>query len=182
MAPSQRLDQDALLAILERQIAVITRQQALAVGLTRHALRHRLRAGGPWRSLLPGVYVAASGTPTSLQQEVAALLYAGPGTVITGLAAIRHHGIRGPVTEFVDVLVPASRRRRDAAFLRLHRTTRLPEPVADDRPLRAARRAGAGRPARPAALRPAAPRGRRYRRRPGQPPRRAGDRGRRGAA
>jgi hypothetical protein len=126
MAPSQRLDQDALLATLERQIAVITRRQAFAVGLTRHALRHRLRAGGPWRSLLPGVYVAATGTPTTLQQEMAALLYAGPGTVITGLAAIRHHDIRGPVTEFVDVLVPASRRRRDAAFVRLHRTTRMP--------------------------------------------------------
>jgi len=126
MAPSQRLDQDALLATLERQIAVITRRQAFAVGLTRHALRHRLRAGGPWRSLLPGVYVAATGTPTTLQQEMAALLYAGPGSVITGLAAIRHHDIRGPVTEFVDVLVPASRRRHDAAFVRLHRTTRMP--------------------------------------------------------
>jgi hypothetical protein len=76
--------------------------------------------------VLPGVYVAVTGTPTSLQQEMAALLYAGPGTVITGLAAIRHHDIRGPVAEFVDVLVPASRRRRDAAFVRLHRTTRMP--------------------------------------------------------
>jgi len=74
MAPSPRLDQHALLAILERQIGVITRQQALAVGVTRHALRHRLRVGGPWRRLLPGVYVAATGTPTSLQQEMAALL------------------------------------------------------------------------------------------------------------
>ena len=82
MAPSPRLDQDALLAILERQIAVVTRRQALAVGVTRHALRHRLRVGGPWRRLLPGVYVAATGTPTSLQQEMAALLYAGRGNVI----------------------------------------------------------------------------------------------------
>jgi hypothetical protein len=57
---------------------------------------------------------------------MAALLYAGRGSVITGLAATRHHHIRGPVTEFVDVLVPASRRRRDAAFVRLHRTTRMP--------------------------------------------------------
>jgi hypothetical protein len=70
--------------------------------------------------------MAATGAPTSLQQETAALLYAGRGSVITGLAAIRHYGIRGPVTEFVDVLVPASRRRRDADFVRLHRTTRMP--------------------------------------------------------
>jgi hypothetical protein len=57
---------------------------------------------------------------------MAALLYAGRGSVITGLAATRHHHIRCPVTELVDVLVPASRRRRDAAFVRLHRTTRMP--------------------------------------------------------
>lgn len=115
---------------------MISRRQALAAGVTVNALRHRLRAGGPWRRLLPGVYIAVTGTPTIVQQEMAALLYGGRGSVITGLAAVRHHGIRGPVTEFVDVLVPASRRRRDAAYLRLHRTTRLPERVAQAGPLR----------------------------------------------
>lgn len=115
---------------------MISRRQALAAGVTANALRHRLRVGGPWRQLLPGVYIAVTGTPTIVQQEMAALLYAGHGSVITGLAAVRHHGIRGPVTEFVDVLMPASRRRRDAAFLRLHRTTRLPERVAQAGPLR----------------------------------------------
>ncbi len=115
---------------------MLTREQALAAGVTRHGLKHRLRPGGPWRRLLPGVYVAATGTPTIVQQEMAALLYAGRGSMITGLAAVRHHGIRGPVTEFVDVLMPASRRRGDAAFLRLHRTTRMPARVAQAGPLR----------------------------------------------
>ena len=105
---------------------MITRHQALAAGLTRHALGHRLRAGGPWRILLPGIYIAATGTPTTLQQEMAALLYAGSGSVITGPAALRCHHIRGPSADLIDVLVPATRRRRDAAFVRLHRTTRLP--------------------------------------------------------
>ena len=54
------------------------------------------------------------------------MLYAGRGSVITGLAAVRHHHIRGPVAEFIDVLIPASRKRRDAAFVRVHRTTHLP--------------------------------------------------------
>jgi hypothetical protein len=136
MASSKRLDHAALIRILEQQLDVLTREQALAAGVTRHALKHRLRVGGPWRRLLPGVYVAATGTPTIVQQEMAALLYAGRGSLITGLAAVRHYGIRGPVTEFVDVLVPASRRRGDAAFLRLHRTTRMPERVAQAGPLR----------------------------------------------
>ena len=64
------------------------------------------------------------------------MLYAGPDSVVTGLAAVRQHHIRGPVTELVDVLVPASRRRRDADFVRLHRTTHLPTRVWQLGPLR----------------------------------------------
>jgi hypothetical protein len=136
MAPSTRIDRNALARTLDQQLEVITRKQAVAVGLTKHALRHRLRLGGPWQGLLPGVYLAATGSPTRIQQEMAAMLYAGPGSVITGLAAVRQHHIRGPVTESVDVLIPASRRRRDADFVQLHRTTRLPTQVWQLGPLR----------------------------------------------
>jgi hypothetical protein len=115
---------------------VIARHQALAVGVTPGALRHRLRAGGPWRTLLPGVYIALTGTPTTLQQEMAALLYAGPGSVITGPAALRCHHIRGPSADIIDVLVPATRRPRDAAFVRPHRTTRMPGRIWQAGPLR----------------------------------------------
>ena len=131
--------------ILSGQLEVITRHQALAAGLTDNALRHRLRVGGPWHSVLPGVYVAVTGTPRALQLQMAALLYAGDGSLITGQAALLHHHIRapvdhtrGPVTELIDVLVPASRRRRDAAFVCLHRTTRMPERSWQAGPLRIA--------------------------------------------
>lgn len=129
MAPSTRIDRDALARTLHQQLDVITRSQAAAAGLTSHALRHRIRLDGPWQSLLPGVYLAATGTPTIIQQEMAAQLYAGQGSVITGLAAVRQHHIRGPAAEFIDILMPASRKRRDIAFVRLHRTTRLPTRV-----------------------------------------------------
>jgi hypothetical protein len=136
MASIARRDPDALIHILDQQLDVITRQQALAAGLTRHALGHRLRHGGPWRTLLPGVYIALTGTPTTLQQEMAALLYAGSGSVITGPAALRCHHIRGTSSDLIDVLIPATRRRRDAAFVRLHRTTRMPERIWQAGPLR----------------------------------------------
>jgi len=136
MAPSIRIDRDALARALDQQLGVITRGQAVAAGLTKHALRHRLRLAGPWQGLLPGVYLAATGTPTLIQREMAAMLYAGPGSVITGLAAVRHHHIRGPVTELVDILIPAPRRRRDADFVRLHRSTRMPTRVWQLGPLR----------------------------------------------
>jgi hypothetical protein len=136
MASSTRIDHDALGRVLDRQLDVITRRQAQAVGLTKHALQHRLRPGGPWQSLLPAVYLARTGTPTTIQQEMAAMLYAGQTSVITGPAALRQHRIRGPAAEFIDVLVPASRRRQDAAFARLCRTTRMPRRVWQLGPLR----------------------------------------------
>ena len=126
MARTTRLDRDALDRLLIQQLDVISRRQALAAGVTDNALRHRLRPGGPWRGLLPGVYMAATGAPTTLQQEMAALLYGGPGSVITGPAALRSHHIRTELTEIVDVLVPSARQRRDTRFVRLHRTKRMP--------------------------------------------------------
>ena len=136
MTRTTRLDHDALDRLLIQQLDVIARSQALAVGVTDNALRHRLRSGGPWRGLLPGVYMAATGAPTTLQQEMAALLYAGPGSVITGPAALRSHHIRTELTDIVDVLVPAARRRRDTQFVRLHRTTRIPERIWQAGPVR----------------------------------------------
>ena len=110
--------------------------QALAAGLTRHGLRHRLRPGGPWRTLLPGVYLATTGTPTIIQREMAAMLYAGGGSVITGPAALRYHHIRAEPSMVTDILVPATRQRRDAAFVRLHRTSRMPVQMWELGPLR----------------------------------------------
>jgi hypothetical protein len=130
-----RIDRDALARTLGRQLDVITRQQAFAAGLTKHALQHRLRPEGPWRSLLPGVYVAATGTPTITQREMAAMLYAGQASVITGLAALRRHRIRGPAAEFIDVLIPASRQRQNWDFVRLRRTTRMPKRIWPSGPL-----------------------------------------------
>src|SRR5690349_8843491 len=136
MAPSTRLDQDALLRILEDQLDLITRKQALAVGLTGHALAHRLRPRGPWRSLLPGVYLAVTWTPDPLQQEMTSLLYAGKSTIITGPATLRWHHIGRTMTALIDVLIPAARQRNVAGFVRLHRTTRMPERIWERGPIR----------------------------------------------
>jgi len=136
MTRTTRLNRDALDRLLVQQLDVIARSQAFAVGVTDNALRHRLRRGGPWHGLLPGIYLAATGAPTTLQQEMAALLYAGPGSVITGPAALRSHYIRAELTEIVDVLVPSTRQRRDTQFVRLHRTTRMPERIWQAGPVR----------------------------------------------
>ncbi len=118
------------------QRGVVSREQAHACGVTRHGLKHRLRPGGPWQKLLPGVYLTATGEPTDTQRHVAALLYAGPQSLITGLSAAGFHGIRCPPTEIVDVLAPHEQQPVDTAFVRIHRTRRLPESWATDLALR----------------------------------------------
>jgi hypothetical protein len=115
--------------LLTAQHHVITYAQALASGLSGSAVQRRLRAGGRWQRLLPGVYLTVTGTPTRDQLDVAALLYAGPASALTGLAALRRNGIRAPRTEAVDVLVPAKLKRQSAEFVVVHRTWRSPERV-----------------------------------------------------
>jgi hypothetical protein len=122
-------DQQALARLLSRQHRVVAREQALNSGMTEKAVRYRLREGGPWQRLLPGVYLAHTGSPSADQREMGALLYAGPRSVLTGAAALRRFGLAGARTAMVDVLVPMDIQRRDAGFVRIFRTTRLPEPV-----------------------------------------------------
>jgi hypothetical protein len=92
-------------------------------------LQHRLRAGGPWQKLMPGVYVAVTGGVSTNQREMGALLHAGPQSVLTGLAAARRHGISGPTSTTVDVLVPAKLRPQSTSFVRVWRTWRMPAEV-----------------------------------------------------
>ncbi|MDX6394385.1 MAG: hypothetical protein QOJ73_5448 [Streptosporangiaceae bacterium] len=136
MAKSTALDHAALTRILRNQHAVVSREQALACGMTRSALRYRLRSGGPWQMLLPGVYLAVTGTATADQREMGALLHAGPASVITGYAALRRNGIAAPPRRFVDVLVPMAVQHGSRAFVRVHRTRRMPEPVCVDGEIR----------------------------------------------
>jgi very-short-patch-repair endonuclease len=128
---------DGLDELLDRQFSVVSRGQLLDLGMKDAAVQWRVRAGGPWQALLPGVYLALTGAPNLLQKEMAALLYAGPGSLVTGPVALMHHGLRRPVLlETVDVLVPGGRQRVSAGFARLHRTYRMPSRIITSGPVR----------------------------------------------
>jgi hypothetical protein len=122
--------------LLVHQRGVLTRAQAFASGLSRDAVRHRIRTDGPWQRLLPGVYLTATGQPTREQMRIAAALYGGPASAITGGSALRNYGIRGAETGIVDVLVPASRKVAGAGFVTVHRTWRMPQSLICDGPVR----------------------------------------------
>lgn len=129
MAGRERDALTALTALIKKQDGVVSRRQALAAGLSSNALRHRLRPGGPWSVWLPGVYLSETGTPTPSQREIAALLYGGPYSVLTGPAALRHYRLPAPDSAVVDILIPAKSKRQSIRYVKVHRTTQMPQMV-----------------------------------------------------
>jgi hypothetical protein len=132
MAPDNR----SLAWILAYQRGVVSREQASGCGISDSALRYRIRRGGPWQRLLPGVYLTATGQPTWDECQIAALLFAGPGSLITGPAALLNYQLQRSVPRIVDVLVPMERQCTSPGLVRVHRTRRMPTSAVCDGPLR----------------------------------------------
>jgi hypothetical protein len=120
------IDHVRLGRILHAQQHVITRGQALECGVPESTVGVWVRPGGKWQKLLPGIYLALTGTPTFQQRHMAAQLYGGSNSVITGSAAIRMRRLRVPPSERIDVLIPWSVRRQNAGFACMHRTRYMP--------------------------------------------------------
>jgi hypothetical protein len=104
--------------------------------MTRGTIEYRLRPDGPWRQILPGVYLTVTGSPSQEQRETAALLYAGPQSVITGAVAVRRHNLRCAGLNMLDVLVSAESRRKSIGYVQIQRTTRMPGTLFTSGPLR----------------------------------------------
>jgi hypothetical protein len=99
-------------------------------GVTSDAIRHRIRSGGRWQVLLPGVYATFTGPLMPIHRIHAALLWAGPGSMLTGSTATRWYGLKySPADERVHVLVPMARHPRSKGTVRIHRSVQVPAPV-----------------------------------------------------
>jgi hypothetical protein len=94
-----------LAVTLRRQAGVVSRAQVLAAGFAPHEV-DRWLARRRLRPVHPRVYLAAGHSFTDEARIRAALLWAGDGAVLAGLAAAWWHGLleRAPVT--VGVTVP----------------------------------------------------------------------------
>lgn len=119
-------DEALLHRITGSQFGVIGRDQALACGITSAMIEYRLRADGPWQRLLTGVYSITTGTPTTMQRTVAALLYAGPVSMVTAASALQIYGLADNDPDIIDILAPDCCRRRSVDFARITRTRRMP--------------------------------------------------------
>ena len=134
--PRPSAHREALLELSSAQHGLATASQLAAIGVARSTVARRTRAGGMWTRVLPGVHLLNGGSPDGFQREFAALLFAGEGSVLTGLTALGHYGLVPPdiqpvppqprTVELVHVLVPHVRRKSSTAFVQIERTTRIP--------------------------------------------------------
>jgi hypothetical protein len=122
--------------LLGTQHGILSREQVTSLGVAMTTVAYRIRSGGPWQRILPGVYLTERGSPTVDQLDTAALLYAGDRSLLTGQAALRRYGILPRSTSVVDVLVPAACRPADLGYVRIHRTRRMPVKFLTQGPIR----------------------------------------------
>ncbi len=122
-------DRSLLSRVAAEQFGVIGRTQALETGLSPGAIDRLVRPGGRWQKIVPGVYATTTGNVSTEQRAMAALLHAGPQSVITGAAAVRRHQLRCAGPNDVAVLVPLDVRVHSLEFVRITRTSRLPGEV-----------------------------------------------------
>jgi hypothetical protein len=132
----RRGQRDPVAKLLEKQYGLLSSRQATTLGVGIGAIKYRIQPGGPWQRLFPGVYLTTPGEPTAEQQDMAALLYAGDRSLVTGRAALRRYGILPATTSIIDVLVPATSTRADLGYVRIHRTRRMPVRFLTQGPIR----------------------------------------------
>jgi hypothetical protein len=110
-----------VLDLARRQRGVLTRRQLTQLGVSPAQVRWRL--GRSWRLVLPGVVLLDWALPTDLQRCIAALLYAGPQSWLSGPSAGVLHRVLAPTPRArVHVLVAAPGRPRDVGWLSIRRT------------------------------------------------------------
>ena len=98
-------------------------RQLLALGLSRFAVQHRLRAGRLHR-LHVGVYAVGHPLVSVHGRWMAAVLACGSGSVLSHRCAAALWGIRPSSRRVLDVTAPCSS-RRDRPGIEVHRTRRL---------------------------------------------------------
>ncbi len=98
-----------LRALLEQQCGVLSRQQALAAGLSPTLIDSRLR-NGRWQRLQQGVYAGFSGTADQNALRWAALLRAGAPAALSHQTAAELHGLTDKRSPLIHITVAATQR------------------------------------------------------------------------
>ncbi|MFD8494148.1 hypothetical protein [Amycolatopsis sp. NPDC059657] len=113
--------------MLTGEAVVVRAAELMALGMSRKAIDRRCRPGGPWRRLMRGIILLSRAEPTAQHLLRAAVLHGRDDAVVTGLWALRCHGLRTiPEPGEIHVLVPKERSVLSRDFVLVERTRRLP--------------------------------------------------------
>jgi hypothetical protein len=110
------------------QAGIVTRQQAVRCGMTDVGVRAQLR-GGRWRRVHPGVLATFTGPLPPASRLWAAVLACGHDAALSHWTAAQQAGLPVAGDGLIHVTVPAGRKVRAPAGVRVHRSRRLPADV-----------------------------------------------------
>jgi very-short-patch-repair endonuclease len=110
--------------VAQFQQGVITRAQALALGLSSSAIDRRLRSGR-WRRVFTGVYATFTGPVPRSALLWAAVLQAGPGAALSHQTAAELAGLVEKPADEVHVMIPSQRRVQGPPGIRYHASARV---------------------------------------------------------
>lgn len=101
--------------------------------MSRHSVANAVTYDG-WQQVLPNVFLTHQGELTKRQMMIAALLWAGPLSLIDARDACRFHGIKAvaPVEEEVDIWIPHDGGVRNTGFVNVRRSIARPSIVRTD--------------------------------------------------
>lgn len=111
----------ALRRVIAEQADVVSRQQVLRAGVSASTIAHKVRHRW-WQQLHPGVYGTFTGIVTWEARLWAAVLYAGPGALLSHETAAELLGLSDHRCAVIHVTVPASRRVRPPRGVAIHRS------------------------------------------------------------
>jgi hypothetical protein len=112
----------AVRVIIAEQAGVISRQQILRAGLARSTAESKVEHG-LWQQIHLGVYATFTGRIERDARLWAAILYAGPGALLSHETAAEILGLTDRRCPVIQVTIPQTRRVRAPQGVRIHRSS-----------------------------------------------------------
>lgn len=112
----------SLRRVIAEQADVVSRHQLLHAGVSRTTIDSKVRRGF-WQPLHPGVYSTFTGKIPWESSLWAAVLYAGPGAMLSHETAAEVLGLTNSRDPLIQLVVPAHRHPRPRDGLLIHRSS-----------------------------------------------------------
>jgi hypothetical protein len=110
---------EPLAELLQLQGGIVTRSQARAVGISSTVIRARVMQGR-WQRICPGVYASFSGELGRQAALWAAVLYAGPGAMLSHQTAAELDGLADNRSAVIHITIPSNRRIKRRPGMVIH--------------------------------------------------------------